>query len=170
MAYAASAFGGYAQSPPANTTSNPGDFLNQLGFGGLVQSGQNVIGDLLNGNPSASTVRNATAAFGSGAGLGTGSGITNRMGYDLYNQQGQARQQTGLSDLNSLISSTSSPALTNQAQQMQNQQFGAQLGQQNSQFGQDLELKQFLSQLQAMGLGAAISSPNKQITLPQFNF
>jgi len=117
------------------------DWMNNLipGYSGLVGQASGAIGDLLAGQPSPSTAQNAAATFGVENGLGTGSGVTNRYGYDLYNQMGAQRQQQGMSDLNSLIGSTSSPALSNQAQQMQNTQFGQNLAQQGSEFGQSLQ-------------------------------
>jgi len=105
---------------PATTTATSGpnaDWLNNLipGYSGLVSQASSTIGDLLSGSPSTSVARNAAATFGAANGQGTGSDIANRWGYDLYNTMGQQRQQQGISDLNSLIGSTSQPALSQES-------------------------------------------------------
>lgn len=117
--------------PPANS-----DFLSTLipGFSGLSNKSSSVISNLLNGTPNAGTAQNAAATFGATNGLGTGSGIANRFGYDLYGQQGAQRQQQGLSSLNNLIGSISQPTLENQGQNQQNQQFYSNLNQQAGEF------------------------------------
>lgn len=145
--------------------SSGANYLGGLGFGGLINSAQQDVGSLLNGLPSPSTTRTANAYFGAGTGLGTGSDFLRNRGYDLYGQQSQQRQQTGLQDLNSLMSGVSSPELTNQGQQLQNTQFNANLGQNQSQFDQNLQLQQFLAQLQAMGLGNSIVNSGKSNTV-----
>ena len=94
------------------TATNIPDVSAQLeqmipGYSNLVSQAGSTIGDLLSGSPSTSVARNAEATFGAGSGTGAGSGVANRWGYDLYNTMGQQRQQAGLSDLNSLIGSTS---------------------------------------------------------------
>lgn len=66
--------------------------------------------------------------------MGTGSGIANRFGYDLYQQQGTQRQQQGLSGLMELIGSISQPTLENQGQNQQNQQFNQNLNQNAAEF------------------------------------
>jgi hypothetical protein len=157
---------------PAPTTSNSDDFLASIipGYKGLVGGATGIIGNLLNGSPSPSTVRNDNATFGVSSGQpatsGLGSLIGNR-GYDLYKQQGQANQQTGMSNLLNLISGISSPILANQGQQMQNtqatnslaqnqNQFTASQAQNQNQFGQNLDLQNFLAQLQALQVGKSI--------------
>jgi hypothetical protein len=140
------------------TTSNSDDFLASIipNYTSMVGGATGIIGNLLNGSPSPSTVRNDNATFGVASGQpatsGLGSLIGNR-GYDLYKQQGQANQQTGISNLLNLIQGISSPTLTNQGQQMQNTQATNSLAQQNSQFGQELQLQQFQSMLQGLGIG-----------------
>jgi hypothetical protein len=152
-------YSGTSKSAPASNN----DIIASLfpGAQNLTASASDVIKNLLNGTPSPSTVRNSTATFGVGSGLGGGSGFLNRYGYDLYNKQGQERQSAGLGALNSLIGSTASPILTNQGQQQQNSQFYSNLGQSNNQFNQDLQLRQFLANLQAMGLGQSIISDGR---------
>jgi hypothetical protein len=159
-------YGGNRQ--PAAPVATGNDFLNNLGFGGLIQSAQGAVGNLLNGLPSPSQARTSNAYFGANSGLGMGSDFLRNRGYDLYGQQSQQNQQAGLQDLNSLISGVSGPALTNQGQQLQNTQFNQNLGQQGSQFDQNLELQQFLAQLQAMGLGNSIVNSGKN-SVPSYS-
>lgn len=164
MAYTQIGYGYGGNSAP----SSGANYLGGLGFGGLINSAQQDVGSLLNGLPSPSTTRTANAYFGAGTGLGTGSDFLRNRGYDLYGQQSQQRQQTGLQDLNSLMSGVSSPELSNQGQQLQNTQFNANLNQQGDQYSQDLQLKKFLANLQAIGLGREITTGNS-INIPQFN-
>lgn len=112
------------------------DFLNGIipNFSGLATKSSSVINNLLNGTPNPGTAQNAAATFGATNGLGTGSGIANRFGYDLFGQQGAQRQQQGLSDLSGLIGSISNPTLENQGQNLQNEQFNANLGQNEAEF------------------------------------
>ena len=153
-------------SNAAPATAPNADFLNNLipGYNNLVGQASGVIGDLLAGTPSPSTTRNAAATFGAANGLGTGSGIANRWGYDLYNTLGNQRQQQGLGALNNIIGATSSPALSNQGQQLQNQQFNANLSQQGSQFGQSLNEQKFNDQINALiglsnaGIGGTVDT------------
>jgi hypothetical protein len=156
-------------TPTATTPSAPSsDFLNQLipGFQNLNSKSSDVINHLLNGTPNPGTAQNAAATFGAQNGLGTGSGVTNRYGYDLYNQQGDQRQKEGLGALSGLISSIAQPTLENQGQNQQNQQFYSNLGQQAGEFNasqaneNNRAMQQLLAQLsggqqpQTLGLGA----------------
>lgn len=105
---------------PATTSATSGpnaDWLNNLipGYSNLVSDAGGVIGNLLTGSPSPSVARNAAATFGAANGQGPGSGIADRWGYDLYNTMGQQKEQQGLSDLGSLIGSTSQPALSQES-------------------------------------------------------
>lgn len=158
---------GTRQPTPTQTKTNPNDFLNQLGFGGLIGSAKSNIANLLHGLPSADQARTENAYFGVQSGM-PGSDYVRNRGYDLYNQKAQNYRQAGMSNLTDLLGSVTSPTLSNQAQQLQNQQFQQQLGQSGSQFNQNLELQQFLAQLQAIGLGNQIVSSNKQ-SLPNYN-
>lgn len=132
------------------------------GITNLTTSATGVIGNLLNGLPSPSTARTSNAYFGVGAGQpdsgGVGTYISNR-GADLYGQQAQQSQQTGLADLGNLIGTVTSPVLSAQQQALQNQQFGQSQAQQGSQFDQNLALQQFQAQLGALGLGNNIVGP-----------
>lgn len=149
---------------PTNA-GNSENFLASIipGYKNLVGGTTDIINNLLQGSPSPSTVRNANAAFGVSSGQpaigGVGTFAGNR-GFDLYRQQGQQNQQTGIGNLLGLISGVSSPALANQGQQLQNSQFNANLGQQASQFNTNMQLQNFLAQLQALGLGNSIVSSN----------
>ena len=132
-----------APNPLAPGTS-PSDYLNSAlpGFSSLGGSATSVIGDLLKGLPSPSTARQAAATFGVQNGLGTGSGVTNRYGYDLYNTQGAARQQTGIQDLLSTLGAYSGNVTPNASQLLQGQEFGANLANQQGEFAQTEQDKQ----------------------------
>jgi hypothetical protein len=152
--------------PPANAGANTQNFLESVlpGIGNLTSSTTGVIGNLLNGLPSASQARTTNAYWGVGAGQpagGAGGGgidtFIGQRGTDLYGQQAQQNQQTGLSDLMQTIGTYTSPALQNQGQQLQNQQFGKQLSQQGSQFDQNYKLSEFNAMLAALGLGNNIT-------------
>lgn len=168
--------------------------LNQAipGFNGLSGQASSVVQNLLSGQPSPSTARNAAATFAAGNGLGTGGSgsLSDRWGYDLYNQQGQQRQQAGIQDLLGLLggySGTVTPTagqnLQNQqyyygqnqnqnqfdqAQGQQNNQFFANLNQNQNQFDQNLALNKFNAMLSGLGLGNSIVGNGAQ--LPSFNF
>lgn len=107
------------------------DFLSKLipGFGNLNSSTSDVIKNLLTGNPNPGTAQNAAATFGAANGQGAGAGITQRFGYDLYNQQADARRQTGIKDLLDYINGISSPTLANQGQEIGQSEFNQNLGQ-----------------------------------------
>lgn len=128
----------------ASTPQTPEDYLNQAlpGFSNLSAGATGIIGNLLQGLPSPSTARQAAATFGVQNGLGTGSGVTNRYGYDLYNTQGAQRQQTGIQDLLSTLGSYSGNVTPNVSQIMQGQEF-----QQTQQDTQNQMLLQLMGQL-----------------------
>jgi len=177
MAYNPTSITGYGATstgtgaPNVANPSDPTAFLNNTlpGFTQARTSAMGNIQNLLTGLPSVDQTRTANAYFGANSGMPGSDFIRNR-GYDLYGQQAQQNTQTGLSNLTSLLGSVSQPTLTNQGQQLQNTQFNQNLSQQNNQYQQDLQLKNFLANLQSLGLGAEITNPNKQITIPQFNF
>ena len=134
------------------------------GFSNLSGSATGVIANLLKGLPNPATTQQANATFGVNSGLGTGSGFLQGRGYDLYNQQGQAMQQQGLDDLLKTVGTYSGNVVANAPQTLQNQQFGAQLGEQQSEFGQNYQLQQFQAMLQALGLGNSITNSGNQPT------
>src|SRR5208282_3748133 len=115
-----------------STNQTPQAFLESVlpGVSNLTTSATGAIGNLLNGLPSTSQARTTNAYWGVGAGQpGAGAGSTGdinsfigQRGTDLYGQQAQQNQQTGLQDLLSTIGSYTSPALSNQGQQIQNTQ------------------------------------------------
>lgn len=164
------------------TTATTADSLaafNQAipGFSGLTGQASSVIGNLLNGTPSPSTIRNAAATFGNANGLGTGSGIVNNYGYNLYNQQGQANQQQGVTDLLSMLGGYAGTVTPTAGQNLQNSQFNANLAQnanqfnqsqaqQAGQFDQSNALAQFNAMVNALGLGSSIVGQGIQ-QLPQ---
>lgn len=143
------------------TNQSPQQFLESVlpGVTGLTNTATNNIGSLLSGLPSASSARTANAYFGVGAGTpagpngagGVNTFIGNR-GADLYGQQAQQNQQTGLNDLLSTIGTFTSPALANQGQQLSNTQFGQGLGEQQYEFDQNNTLNQFSELLKALNV------------------
>lgn len=147
----------------ADTSGNLESIL--PGFRDLSANASGVIGNLLKGLPNPATVQQANATFGVNSGLGTGSGFLQGRGYDLYKQEGQNMQQQGLQDLLGTIQGYSGTVVPNAPQTLQNQQFGAQLGEQASEFGQNLQLQQFEAMLQALGLGNNVTNTG-QMPLP----
>lgn len=126
-------------------------------FSGNASHAGSIIDNLLNGSANIGTAQNAAATFGAQNGLGNNSGLSNHVGYDFLNQQGAQRQQTGLSDLSSLIGSISSPTLEDQGQNLQNQQFNQNLNQNASEFNaseqsrQNQNLQDLIAQLSGGG-------------------
>jgi hypothetical protein len=157
---------------PAPATPNSSNFLESIlpGISKLTTGATDAVGDLINGLPSPSQARTTNAYWGVGAGTpagGAGStgdinSFIGRRGTDLYGQQAKQNQQTGITDLLNMIGGYSAPALTNQGQQLQNNQFFANLGQQGSQFDQNYQLNKFQAMLQALGLGQQINGQNQQ--------
>jgi hypothetical protein len=110
---------------------------------------------LLKGLPSPSTARQAEATFGAASGTGAGSEFSNRLGYDLYNEMGQKRQQQGIQDLLSTLGTYSGSVTPNQSQLLQNQQFGSSLLNQQSEFAQteqDRQNQMLMSLLGQLGI------------------
>jgi hypothetical protein len=159
--------------PPGGANSQ--QFLESVlpGIGNLTKSATGAIGNLLDGLPSVSQARTTNAYWGVGAGQpaggpgGTGdiNSFIGQRGTDLYGQQAQQNQQQGLQDLMQTIGTYTSPALANQGQQMQNQQFGQNLAQQGSEFsqGQNQQNQQF-----QQNLGFEQNQANTQNQLNQF--
>jgi hypothetical protein len=134
-----------AAATPANSSTNPQQFLESV-LPGVTNLTTNAYFGVGAGTP-------ASGSNGAGA---VNTFIGNR-GADLYNQQANANQQTGLNDLLSTIGTYTSPALANQGQQLQNSQFNANLAQQGSEFQQQNQLAQFQAMLQALSLGNNIT-------------
>ncbi len=135
----------------STTPVNPYANLNQAipGLPNLTGTASNDIQSLLSGNVSPSITRNAAATFGVQNGLGTGSGVTNRYGYDLYKNQGRQNQQMGIQDLLGLVGGYSGTVAPSAGQNLQNTQFQQQLAQQANEFNQSQQqqLLQLLAQL-----------------------
>lgn len=156
-------------TPATSGTGN--DFLESIlpGIGKLTSGATGAVDNLINGLPSPSQARTTNAYWGVGAGTPSGgpnstgdiNSFIGRRGADLYGQQSQQRQQTGIDDLLKLIGGYSSPALANQGQQQQNSQFFANLGQNSDQFNQNYQLNKFQAMLQALGLGNQIAGQNQ---------
>lgn len=118
------------------------------------QASSNIL-NLLGGLPSTSQARTTNAYWGVGAGQpatgGIGTFIGNR-GTDLYGQQAQQNNQTGLSNLLSLIGGYSGTVSPTAPQLLQNQQFNSQLAQNQNQFDATNALNEFNSQLNALSV------------------
>jgi hypothetical protein len=118
-------------------TSDSQNWLESVlpGVGNLTTSATGVIGNLLNGLPSASQARTTNAYYGAANGQTAGNDVNSFIdarGSDLYNTQANANQQTGLSDLNSLLGTYTTAATNNQSVQNQNTQAANSLAQQNA--------------------------------------
>jgi len=124
------------------------------GLGNLTQTATGNIQSLLSGLPSASWARTANAYNGISSGQpatgGAGSFAENR-GQDLYHQQAQQNQQTGLQDLLSLVGGYSGTVAPTAGQQLQNNQFYANLGQQGQEFNVTNSLEYLRSILGTLG-------------------
>lgn len=151
------AAGASLQSPPAsnNAAGYPTTLQGALpGLNNLLGSASGNIANLLAGQPSASWARTTAAYAGANAGqpgnatdLGTFAG---NMGANLYNQQANANQQTGLSDLLNLIGTSSGNLATTPGQNLQNTQFNQNLSQSGQEFNQSLAEQQFTDQINAL--------------------
>ena len=123
------------------------------GLPSLTSQASDTISNLLSGTPSPSTTQQAAATFGVQNGLGTGSGIVNNYGYNLYNQKGQASQQQGLTDLLNMIGSYAGNVEPSAGQNLQNTQFNQSLNQSGNEFNATNSIQQFNAMLSALGLG-----------------
>ena len=136
-------------------TTNPNNLYQAIpGLSGLLGQGSSNIMNLLSGLPSAPLAQTTSAFAGASAGLpgqgnALGTFVGNR-GADLYNQQSQANQQTGLSDLMNLIGTSSGTLAPTPGQNQQNSQFYSSLGQSGSEFQQSLAEQQFNDQINAL--------------------
>ena len=180
---------------PTASTSPTGPTLQDVipGLSGGVNTAMSNIQNLLSGLPSPSLARTTNAYWGVGAGQPAGgagntgdiNSFIGQRGTDLYGQQAQANQQTGIQDLLSLIGGTSGTIAAtpgqnlqnqqfnqsqgqqnqqfNQSQGQQNQQFYATLGQQGSQFDQSEALAQFNAMINALSLGQSVTGQTTQL-------
>lgn len=138
-----------------NSTTNPANLYQAIpGLSNLLGTATGNIGNLLNGLGSPSYAQTTSAFAGAGAGQpGAGNALgtfVGNRGADLYNLQGQQNQQTGLSDLMSLIGTSSGNLAPSASQNQQNSQFYSNLGQQGSEFQQSLAEQQFNDQVNAL--------------------
>lgn len=117
----------------------PSSFLSSIipGFDENAGTSSDVIKQLLTGNVNPGSSQIAGATFGAQNGLGVGSGLSNHVSYDLYNQQAAGRKQQGIDDLLKLIGGISSPTLENQGQQYGFDQSLNNLGQRQHEFNTD---------------------------------
>lgn len=86
--------------PLQSTQSILSRFLPDVG--NLTTNASGVINNLLQGQPSPSLARRSNAYFGAQSGMPNSDFVRNR-GFDLYNQQGDQRQQQGIQDFLSLL-------------------------------------------------------------------
>ena len=98
------------------------------GMPGNGISASNIVSSQLGGMPGTSTARRANAYFGNASGV-PGSDFVRNRGFDLYNQQGEQRQQQGIQNLLSMLQGFSQPKLQERGQNIQQSQFAAQFGQ-----------------------------------------
>lgn len=161
---------------PVGGTQNSGggDFNSYIdslmpGTSKTGSSALSVIDDMLAGNVSPSVARNANAAFGVESGM-PGSEFVRNRGYDLYNQQGQQRQQQGVGDFLSFLQGTSQPGLQFRGQNFQNQQAQGQLGLGQQQLNEESTQNAFQRWLQSqqLGLNAANTGANYLNSFSQF--
>ena len=149
---------------PSPTTSSASSIINSVvpGAPKLTSSATNIIDQLLGGQPGTSTARNAAAYFGAGSGMPGSEFVANR-GFDLYNRQGEQRQQKGIEDLLAMISGYTAPELHQREINQKGSQFAQSQAQQQHQFAASLaqqiaQMKQENSQFMATHPGAAINS------------
>jgi hypothetical protein len=140
--------------PPTSTIPGTTDTWNTLntiipGLTNLTKSGSDVISNMLQGLPSPSQTKTSNAYFGIGSGVPGSDFIRNR-GYDLYNQQAQQRQQTGLQDLSGFLG-TYSNLVPSPGQNLSTSLGYAQLGQSADEFNAQQAFNQWL-QSQRLGL------------------
>lgn len=109
------------------------------GMPALSRSASGVVGNLLSGMPGTSTARRASAYMGAASGA-PGSEFVRNRGFDLYNQQGEQRQQQGIQGLLALLQGFSQPMLQERGQEIQRDQFSQNLGQRQSEFDRGYKL------------------------------
>lgn len=108
-------------------------------FNALSSGAGNLIQSLMGGMPSASPARKANAYFGVGSGMPNSDFVRNR-GFDLYGQQADAYQQQGFDNFLKLLQGYSGTVMPTAGQQIQNQQFNADMDFRNRQAAADEEV------------------------------
>lgn len=128
---------------PTATGQVPGIISSVLpGAQQLTNSASTMTQNLLNGMPSTSAARKASAVFGVNNGMAPGSDFLKTHLYDTYGTQVDERNQRGFQDLLSLISGLTSPALAERAQQNQSSQFNDSLANNKQEFADNLKQRQ----------------------------
>jgi hypothetical protein len=131
----------YAQPPVQNWTSS-NNIINRAVPNGskLTSSASSMVQKLLSGMPGTDRARR-TAAYGGVASGMPNSNFASQRGFDLYNEEADRYQQRGFDDLLSLLSSTTSPVLSQQSQDINQAQYGADLGERQRQYNLDYGLR-----------------------------
>lgn len=151
-------------TPAANKTDGVQTLQNVIpGLSGMTSQATSNITNLLSGNASPSLARTTNAFWGVGAGQPATSDINSfigQRGTDLYGQQSQANQQTGLGNLLSLIQGYSGNVGTSASEQQQNNQFGASQAQQAGQFAQQQAMAEFQAKVDALSKLGSLANTN----------
>jgi len=92
------------------------------GFKGNLASAEGNIGQLLSGQPSTGPARSKAAYFGATSGM-PNSGVSNALGYDLYQQDAAKNQEVGFDQLMKLITSTPGNAFADPSQQFEQDRY-----------------------------------------------
>lgn len=119
------------KTPPTSGTANalPGAVP---GFNNLSTSASGIISNLMGGLPSAAPTQRANAYFGTGSGM-PGSDFVRNRGFDLYGQEAESRKQRGFDDFLKLLQGYSGTVAPTTGQQLQSEQFNANLASQERQ-------------------------------------
>ncbi len=118
------------RTPP---TTGAVDTRGVPGFQGMSQTATGNIGALLNGMPSASPARRASAYFGASSGM-PGSDFVRNRGFDLYGEQAEGYKQRGLDNFLKLLQGYSGTVMPTAGQQLETQQFNTNLGNRQREF------------------------------------
>lgn len=122
-----------ATRPPARPPIGTPALSNAIpGFSNLTQDATGIIGNLMGGLPSAAPAQRSAAYFGVGSGM-PGSDFVRNRGYDLYGEQAEGYKQRGFDDFLKLLTGFSGTVAPTTGQQLQNEQFNADLDFRNRQ-------------------------------------
>jgi hypothetical protein len=103
------------------------------GFNRLSSTATGNIQNLLSGVPSAAPTQRANAYFGASSGM-PGSDFVRNRGFDLYGEKSEDYKQRGLQDFLSLLQGYSGTVMPTAGQQLETQQFNANLGNRQREF------------------------------------
>ncbi len=103
------------------------------GFNRLSTTATGNIQNMLSGMPSAGPTKRANAYFGAGSGM-PGSDFVRNRGYDLYGEKADKYQQEGLDNFLKLLSGYSGTVMPTAGQQIETQQFNANLANRGREF------------------------------------